>query len=249
MAQFLAAADICQLVFGGAVSGRALFTNDDRSFIYAQRPVLLSGIGEFVSWADLKDRCVFLHLAPIARNRRRGEDEFWKAFHADRPGILGAVLDAIVGGLRELPSVHLAELPRMADYAKWGEAVGRGLGWEPGTFLSGYNDNRMEATLTDLLDSHLGNALLKVASQIPVWSGTPAELHARLTHLIDKRVAASAEWPKTSAKFGSELRRLAPQLRLHGLSISFDRRNDGRIITLTSERVPIVAPDHDRPEP
>jgi hypothetical protein len=45
---------LCQLVYGGAVSDRALFTNDDRSFIYAQRPVLLSGIGEFVRWADLK---------------------------------------------------------------------------------------------------------------------------------------------------------------------------------------------------
>ena len=28
-----------------------------------------------------------------------------------------------------LLSVHLAKLPRMADYAKWGEAVGRGLKW------------------------------------------------------------------------------------------------------------------------
>ncbi len=32
----------------------------------------------------------------------------------------GAVLDAMVGGLPELASVHLAELPRMADYAIWG---------------------------------------------------------------------------------------------------------------------------------
>ncbi len=128
---------LCQLVYGGAISGRALFTNDDRSFIYAQRPVLLSGIGDFIRWGDLKDRCVFLHLPPIPRTRRRGEDELWRAFHADRPRILGAVFDAIVGGLRELPSVHLAELPRMADYAIWGEAVGRGLGWGPGMFLVG----------------------------------------------------------------------------------------------------------------
>ena len=62
---------LCQLVFGGAISGRALFTNDDRSFIYAQRPVLLSGIGDFVRWADLKDRCVFLHLPPIPPTSRR----------------------------------------------------------------------------------------------------------------------------------------------------------------------------------
>ena len=191
---------LCQLVFGGAVSGRALFTNDDRSFIYAQRPVLLSGIGDFVRWADLKDRCVFLRLPPIPPTHCRGEDEFWKAFQADRPGILGAVLDAMVGGLRELPSVHLAELPRMADYAMWGEAVGRGLGWEPGTFLSTYTDNRKEATITDLLDSPLGNVLLQVARMITGLSGTPAKLHAQLTEIVGKKVAASADWPKTSEK-------------------------------------------------
>jgi hypothetical protein len=57
-----------------------------------------------------------------------------------------STLDAIAGGLRELPSVHLNELPRLADYAKWGEAVGRGLGWEPECFLSIYTDNRKNAT-------------------------------------------------------------------------------------------------------
>ncbi len=230
---------LCQLVFGGAVSGRALFTNDDRSFIYAQRPVLLSGIGDFVRWADLKDRCVFLRLPPIPPTRCRGEDEFWKAFHGDRPAILGAVLDAMVGGLRELPSVHLAELPRMADYAIWGEAVGRGLGWEPGTFLSTYTDNRKEATITDLLDSPLGNVLLKVARLITRLSGTPTKLHARLTEIVGKKVATSADWPKTSEKLSYELRRLAPQLRMHGMSVSFERRNEGRFIILKSELAPI----------
>ncbi len=233
---------LCQLVFGGAVSGRALFTNDDRSFIYAQRPVLLSGIGDFVRWADLKDRCVFLRLPPIPPTHCRGEDEFWKAFQADRPGILGAVLDAMVGGLRELPSVHLAELPRMADYAIWGEAVSRGLGWEPGTFLSTYTDNRKEATLTDLLDSPLGNVLLRVAHKITGLAGTPARLHASLTRIVGKRVAASADWPKTTATFSNELRRLAPQLRMHGVSVGFERRHEGRIITLKSERGPNVPP-------
>ena len=36
---------LCQLVFGAGFAGRALFTNDERTVIYAQRPVFLSGIG------------------------------------------------------------------------------------------------------------------------------------------------------------------------------------------------------------
>ena len=60
----------------------------------------------------------------------------------------------------------------MADYATWGEAVGRGLGWGPGSFLSTYTDNRKEATLTDLLDSPLGKVLLQVARLFRGLSGT-----------------------------------------------------------------------------
>ena len=51
-------------------AGRALYTNDERTVIYAQRPVFLSGIDDFVQWPDLRDRCVFLHLSPILPTRR-----------------------------------------------------------------------------------------------------------------------------------------------------------------------------------
>ena len=131
----------------------------------------------------------------------------------------------------------------MADFAMWGEAVGRGLGWEPGKFLSTYRANREEATIADLLDSPLGNVVLQVANLIPGLSGTPTKLHARLTEIAGKSIAMSAAWPKTSTKFGNELRRLAPQLRVHGVNVSFERRNDGRIITLQSDRAPIAHPN------
>jgi putative DNA primase/helicase len=91
-----------------------------------------------------------LHLSPIPPTIRRAQAELWRAFRIDYPRILGALLDAIAGGLRELPSVQVKELPRMADYARWGEVVGRGLGWEVRRFLSIYNDNRKNATETDL---------------------------------------------------------------------------------------------------
>ena len=39
-------------------------------------------------------------------------------------------------------------------------------------------------------------------------------------------------WPKTVGAFGNELRRIAAQLRLHGLFITFERRRDGRVVIL-----------------
>ena len=149
---------VCQLAFGGGYASRTLFTNDERSVIYAQRPVILVGIDDFVKRGDLRDRSVFLNLAPIPRTGRRTERSFWPAFQADYPRILGGLLDAIAGGLRELPSVHVNELPRMADYAEWGEAVGRALGWGAGDVPSAYDDNRKGATDPLLEHSHVATA-------------------------------------------------------------------------------------------
>jgi hypothetical protein len=127
------------------------------------------------------------------------------------------------------PSVRPTRVQKTrAQRRRFGRArLGRGLGWEPGTFLSTYADNRKEAALTDLLDSPLGNALLQVASLIPVVSETPGKLHAKLTEIVGKNVAASADWPKTTGSFGNALRPLAPQLRLHGVSIRFEQRHEG----------------------
>ncbi len=226
---------ICQLAFGGGFASRTLFTNDERSVIYAQRPVILVGIDDFVLRGDLRDRSVFLHLAAIPETSVRGERKFWAAFRADYPRILGGMLDAIAGGLRELPSVDLKKLPRMADFAEWGEATSRGLGWGALTFVTTYNDNRKEATDAVLDDSPLALVMLTLARKAYNWSGTPLNLYGEMSQTAGKKIAAGAGWPKTVHAFGNELRRIAPQLRLHGLSISFERRYDARIITLRSD--------------
>ena len=224
---------ICQLAFGGGFAGRTLFTNDERSVIYAQRPIILVGIDDFALRGDLRDRTVFLHLRPIARTDRQTERKFWPAFHADVPRISGGLLDAIVGGLRQLPGVHLKELPRMADFAEWGEATGRALGWGVNSFLSAYNDNRKEATSALLDDSAVASVVLTIGKRGINWSGTPLELYTALSKLAGQ--TAGPRWPKTIHTFGNELRRIAPQLRLHGLSILFDRSGGERKVTLKSD--------------
>jgi hypothetical protein len=224
---------VCQLAFGGGFASRTLFTNDERSDIFAQRPVILVGIDDFVLRGDLRDRSVFLHLTAIPDKERQSEGTFWLAFRADYPRILGGVLDAIVGGLRELPSVNLTELPRMADYAEWGEAISRGLGWGADTFVSTYKDNRKEATEVLLEDSPVATVMLALARIGGNWSGKTQALYEAIVKA--KGNALGPLWPKTISMFGTELRRIAPQLRLHGISIGFERRGRDRIVTLKME--------------
>jgi hypothetical protein len=226
---------LCRLASGGGFSTRALYSNADRHVIYAQRPVILNGIDEFVRRGDLADRGVFLHLPPIPPEGRREEHELWGSFRQLQPQLLGGLLDAVVGALRELPSVHLAKLPRMADFARFGEALGRGMGWPPETFLDAYLENRRDTSGSTLADSALGDHLLLCASigGLLDWTRSPTDMLDELTRDVPRRIASSSRWPQTPSMLGNELRRLAPQLREHGIFVIFKRTKESRLITIT----------------
>jgi hypothetical protein len=108
---------LCRLATGGSFAVRQLYTDDDEVLFEAARPIILNGIEEVVSRPDLGDRAIFLTLPPIGEPQRRLESELWREFEIARPRILGALLDAVVHGLRGMGGVHLDHLPRMADFA------------------------------------------------------------------------------------------------------------------------------------
>ena len=135
---------LCRLATGGGFAVRQLYTDQDEVLFDAARPVILNGIEDIVTRPDLADRAVFLTLEPIPEERRRPEAELWAAFEAERPRILGVLLDAVVEGLKRLPDTHLPKLPRMADFALWATACETAL-WPAGTFWSAYCGNRDEA--------------------------------------------------------------------------------------------------------
>ena len=202
--------------------------------------MILNGIDDFVQRDDLADRCVFLQLPPIEDGSRRAEGEFWRAFAADRPAILGGLLKALVGGLRELPSIRLTELPRMADFACLGEAVGRALGWPEGTFLATYS--RQPAG--DDRDKRLKNrSWPRSYSTCTAALGGLGELTLSATEMLDElaqdvpaKVRASSRWPKSPRAFTNELRRITPQLRTRGISVKFTKTRDTRLITIDADR-------------
>jgi hypothetical protein len=109
--------------------------------VEAARPILLNGIEDVISRPDLGDRAIFLTLPPIGEAQRGSESELWREFEIVRPRILGALLDAVVHGLRALGRVHLDRLPRMADFALWATACETALS-PAGTFARAYAANR-----------------------------------------------------------------------------------------------------------
>ena len=196
--------------------------------------MIITGIGDFVERSDLIDRCVILRLPAIPEEARRREQELWSEFRADWPRLMGALLKAVAGGLRMLPQVNLAGSPRMADFAQWGEAVVRGLGFKPGSFLDRYHDNRRAACDSALDDCEVAQALrAMMESAGGNWRGTASELLGALAGHARQNATKTAQWPKTPKLLSSALRRILPQLRTIGIFVNFDRADGNRVITIS----------------
>ena len=106
--------------------------------------MILNGIEEVARRPDLADRALFLTLQPIPEDRRRSQAELLAGFEAERPGILGVLLDAVAEGLGMLSQTKLDKLPRMADFALWATACETAL-CPAGTFWAAYCGNRDDA--------------------------------------------------------------------------------------------------------
>jgi len=229
---------LCRLATGGGFAVRQLYTDGDEILFDAQRPAILNGIEDSVTRPDLADRAVFLTLEPIPEDQRRPEQELWAAFEAERPRILGVLLDAVVGGLKRLPETRLEKLPRMADFALWATACETAL-WPAGTFWSAYGGNLAQA-VEEILDANPVAATIRDLIILRgEWRGTRSELLAVLSELAGDRLAKSKDWPATETALSGRLRRAAPNLRKIGIEIGRERKALVRTITITAlpERV------------
>jgi putative DNA primase/helicase len=226
---------LCRLATGGGFGTRALFTNQDEALFDAQRPVLLTGIDEVVTRGDLLDRSLLVYLPEIPDKNRRPEDEFWQAFEVVRPRILGALLDAVSAALRHLPTVQVSPLPRMADFAKWATAAAPALGWEPQVFLDAYVQNRDDAHALAVEGSAVAQAVHTLAGKEKHWGGTATELLVALKAQAVLGPESLQGLPKNARALSAALRRLAPDLRALGVTITFSRDPD----TLRTRRIDI----------
>jgi hypothetical protein len=228
---------LCRLATGGGFATRSLYSNDEEVYLDATRPIVIASIEDVVRRGDLADRCLTLTLDPIAEAKRRTEAAVWSDVETDSPLIMGAILDAVAGGLRTLPTVKLSKLPRMADFAIWGEAVCRGLGNQPGDFLSAYTDNRKQANESVLEDSPVAHFVKDLAAS-KKWQGTSRELLDELAGLAGEKTVKSKRWPKSPRALSGILRRLAPSLRMVGITLEFTLQGHAKTRTITIENVP-----------
>jgi hypothetical protein len=139
-------------------------------------------MGNLVKQPDLAERALPMTPPPIPDHQRREEREFWAAFMAARPVILGALCDILAGGLRRLRDVKLDRLPRRADFARWGAACAPGWGSDPSEFVRDYEENRTDAAAAEAapLLPAIEAVLTRTGLDVTGLDGTASELLDRL---------------------------------------------------------------------
>lgn len=223
---------LCRLATGGGFSTRELYSNEDEVIFDAKRPLVLNGITEFVERSDLLERSLLIRHPYMPDEKRRPEKEFWAAFEAALPKLLGALLDRVSAGMRELPKVKLSRLPRMADFALFAVACEQGAGEEK-RFEAAYADNQSGAREQVLDISPVSAILVAMMGDRPEWEGSASELlqtlNSRLPTGPGGNPAYPADWPKKPASLSNMLLRLTPDLRrVHGFLIEVGRKPGGK---------------------
>jgi energy-coupling factor transporter ATP-binding protein EcfA2 len=228
---------ICRLSTGGGAGKRQLYTDTDEILFSGRRLVAINGIEDVAVRPDLVDRAVMLALEPIAEKRRRDEAEYNAEFARIAPRVLGALLDGVVTGLRDLAATHIADKPRMADFALWAEACTRAY-WPAGTFLAAYRANLAASVDLVLEASPVGEAVQLFMADRTAWEGTASALLPLLTGVVTEQAAREKSWPKRADVLSGKLRRVAPALRRTGIHVAFDRSGHTRTIHIEARAAP-----------
>lgn len=210
----------CRLATGGGFRTRQLYSDEEDRLFSFLRPVLLTGVGEVITAPDLLDRTLGISLVRVPETRRRTEGRFWTAFAQEAPRILGALLDVLSQALAQFPLVQddvKQPLPRMADFAQWGIAVERAMGWPAGTFVAAYSDTRRDASDVALDGSAITLPLFEWLNgrredgESRKWEGTMTELlrevEFKLGYIPEGNFgkAKPAGWPRSPNGFSHEI--------------------------------------------
>jgi hypothetical protein len=172
---------------------------------------------------DFLDRALMIEFSGIKPELRRDEGEFWRDFAERRPLILGALLDAVSIGLRRVSEIRLEHPPRLADFALWASACEQALGVAPGEIMAACRTNSAETRDLALEASPLYGPLAQLAQE--GFTGTVAELHARLLGMVGEQLRRSIRWPKTPNALGNALRRIVSNLHAMGIELQFSRND------------------------
>ncbi len=204
----------------------------------------VNGINLVVNKPDLLDRAiVYGPLERLQPQHRLEETEINQRFEQMRPYLLGAMFDALSVAMREKDHIKFSELPRLADYARWGCASAIALGCTTKQYWDALTANIQTQNLEALDASPIAQALQIFMADKSEWDGTPSKLLNKLNAIAEKEKidTKAKQWPKDAGWLTRRMNLVLPNLADAGITYVVKHDGKSRHVELRNARFDVSA--------
>jgi len=225
---------LCRACTGQGFMKRQLYTDEEPMIYNYRRCVGFNGISISPSRPDLQDRLITFKLPRIDETERKREEELLEEFDSVRPGILGSIFSILAKAMSIREQVSLDRLPRMADFAEWGEAIARAMGYEENEFIRAYTEKKGAQRREVLEENPVGLAVLKLMEETNTWAGTPTDLLDRLNKIAEEEKIDTDQdkWPGNATWVTRRIKDIETDLNREGIDTNLEGwKHDRRWIT------------------
>ena len=230
---------LCTVATGGGFGVREHYTDDEEKLFDVCRPILINGIEDLATRADLMDRSVPIALGEITDSDRKDEGELWDLFYELLPGVLGALYEAVATALRRRPATQLESTTRMADFMRFAEAAAPAVGVGDGVILQTMVRVRSESRQAVVDASPVGLAIVKLLESDSNWIGTVGDLLKAINGIrnVSDELPTRLGWPEAPRGLTNALKRIQPDLREVGIEILMGVRRTSKGAMVEIRRV------------
>lgn len=223
----------CKVITGAGYPKRQLYSTDEEVTLKFKRKFVINGISINIDSGDLNERTIQYYTKALPKSERKTDEHTLREFKMILADLLGQIFITLQHALRikDAVSTEIKELPRMADFAIWGESIAQALGHQKGEFLEQYqksisesNDILTESTPTiPYVLEIMGDKTSQKISVTSFFEGLKnyAEKNKFDTHAYT--------FPKAPNKLRPIINRIKPLLRENGYEINIikNTQNNG----------------------
>lgn len=244
---------LCRAVTGEGFSKRMLYSDDD-DYIYSYRRVVaVNGISTPGTAPDYLDRNLILEFQRVPKTRRRKLQEIEDKLDALAPQarafLFKKVSEAMKLERQENNGLPQTNLPRMADFAYFGEAHSRAMGYAASKFFKAYEENQAELIKVAVDNSLLGDLVREFAESKALdasgnngsepqqtledgilFKGSPTEFYNALTAFAETKQinVKTKEFPKAANSLTRSLGPLIVPLTELGFQLLLPSKTNSR---------------------
>ena len=147
---------LCQVVTGGTISVRKLYTNTEEVTIPLKRCLAMNGTDIIGKRNDLLERSLLIYFKRLSEAKALSDSEYNNKLNSLLPGILGSVFNILSRAIaiHDTGNYELPYKPRMLEWTNWAyccaEGMTTGLGEE---FCKAYGQNLNSSNTVAVIDN------------------------------------------------------------------------------------------------